>query len=551
MAPDGDGTRAAEVSGTRGAGAGTPVAAPGRVPTSSLPGLSISLCLLAGLLASFGAPGAAVADGASVVERAAVLSGDVRQVVASRTRVAVIQGHDVVLLSATGALLGRLERDPAPLFARSRAGRGLSVDEIVDLAGIPDDDLESDEVEEALDEEGVGLPPIHGGGAARRHAASDGGAGAGARQAEGATQALAAAGGAVWAATSAGLWRADPDDDTSAARWPATPIGPRGLPLGALAVAEGGSGLAGLSGNRLLRSSDGGASWMLLAVLPAPARAIEISRDGGEVFLLDDEGVSQVAHRTRLPIFAGRAHHLARCGDDLLILADDGVYAWNWQTGVERRGGRLPARRLGCSPVRPDLVMAIGTGLMLSSDGGRTWAERDDLPMLDIQSAALAPDRVWIGTAAGLFQAPLDRPGPPAGPPGGGDRFASGDTASETAAALARMSPRPWQRLLPRITLAIATDVTYPGQSETAFWLLLTFPLGRSHTSAQGALDLARDLTRRRTAAVAALTWLAAGEAGGGNDGGVGNDGARATDTADEETAAETRALLDSLEDLR
>ena len=188
----------------------------------------------------------------------------------------------------------------------------------------------------------------------------------------------------------------------------AIPVGPRHLTLSAIAVAPDGAALAGLAGDHLIRSSDRGASWTLLAVLAARPRAVEISADGGDVYLLDDDGVALVAHRQRVPIFEGRAYQIARCADDLLILADDGLYAWRADRGVERRSGRLPVRRLVCAPgADAGVVLGLGADLVMSRDGGRTWAARDDLPSLEIESLALTSDTLWIGTRSGLVIAPL------------------------------------------------------------------------------------------------------------------------------------------------
>ena len=141
--------------------------------------------------------------------------------------------------------------------------------------------------------------------------------------------------------------------------------------------------MVALAGDTLIRSGDGGASWAPFAVLASRARAIELSRDGADLYVVDDDGVGQIAGRERTPIFAGRAYHAVRCSDDLLILADDGIYAWQWggggasaSGGLEKRFDRLPARRLVCPPAVPGLVLAMGATLLVSRDGGRRWRER-------------------------------------------------------------------------------------------------------------------------------------------------------------------------------
>jgi hypothetical protein len=496
-----------------------------RPPTYQGPSRRASGAPARGARAGIGAAAAGLAlalAAAPARARGPILPGDVRQVVAAGARVAAIRGDDVVVLRADGAWLGPVaaatERRGDP--PRARRARGLGADEALDLAGGPDDDLESDAVEEALDDEGLraGGPP--GRARARRRGRRDdaggGGDGGGAR-------ALAAGAQAIWAATGSGVWRIDAGGAAGPA---AARVGARGLRLDALTAAETAPVLAALSGDRVVRSGDGGASWSVLAVLDAPARAVVLSRDGGDLFVLDDEGVAQIAHGERMPVGPGRARHVARCGDDLMILTDDGVYAWRWDRGSERRSGPLPARRLVCSPEAPGLILALGAGLLVSGDGARSWVVRADLPALDVQSAAIGGGRIWVGTAAGLFDAPLAAPPPP-------PRGAAAPEPRPTAARLgAPVAQAPvWPGLLPRVSLVLVTDTVTPGTRRGQVLLLLTFPLGRARPV--GSDGLARERLRRRAAAAAELARLAA------------------ADRNDDEAAAETRALLDSLEDLR
>jgi hypothetical protein len=301
----------------------------------------------------------------------------------------------------------------------------------------------------------------------------------------------------------------------------------------------------------LIRSGDGGASWTPVSVLASRARAIELSRDGGDVYILDDDGVGQVAGRARTPIFAGRAYAAVRCGDDLLILADDGVYAWRWETGVEKRSDRLPARRLACSAEVPGLVLAVGAALLVSRDGGRRWRARDDLDLPAINDAAATADAVWIATAAGLYTLPLDAAAARGG--GAGDR-ANREAGRSLPPALDDARVRGgagfWRALLPRVSFVLAMVDSQPGTSRTAVWLLLTFPLDRSPVGpAQRAAALERDRLRRRAAVAAELARLRGGAAGAGprpNDDNGDND-----NDSDDERAATQRALRASWEGLR
>ena len=157
-------------------------------------------------------------------------------------------------------------------------------------------------------------------------------------------------------------------------------VGPRHLPTVGARGCAGGADMAALAGDHLLRSSDGGTSWSLLAVLAARPRADRDSADGRDVFVLDDDGVAIVAHRQRTPILDGRAYHLVRCGPDLLILGADGVNAWRSDRGLEPLSPRIPARRLACAHSAPEARPRPRLRSEQSFDGGRTWRARDDLP---------------------------------------------------------------------------------------------------------------------------------------------------------------------------
>jgi hypothetical protein len=436
-----------------------------------------------------------------------LLDGEISALAIAGDRVAAIRRDQVVVFRASGEMLGRLDHEhgPTPPITTAKKRRAPD-DEVLDLAGIPDDDLESDAAEAALDDEGAGS-------VARRRAAPDPADAPprAARDAAGAPRLLAASDQRLWIGGADGLATLAAEPDTPALPLRTLAVSARRLPLSALVVAPGGADLAALAGNHLVRSSDGGTSWSLLAVLAARPRAIEISADGRDVYLLDDDGVAIVAHRQRTPIFDGRAYHLVRCGDEILILGADGVYAWRSDRGLEPRGPRVPARRLACAAAAPDLVLAFGSELLASFDGGRTWRARDDLPALPIDCVAIAADRLWVGTASGLFVVPLAPPTPPdAAPP---DR---GGTAAIGAVAVARLPgpaslPRasPWAGLLPRVSLVAAASATRPGGDRREVWVLLTFPLGRARPRGAQALQLAADRLRRRAALAAELASLA------------------------------------------
>ncbi len=492
-----------------------------------------------------------------------LLEGEIRALAISGDRVAALRGGEVVVLDTAGRRLGVLDRDrisaAAAVAAAARAApappkkRRAIADDVLDLAGLPDDDLESELAEATLDDEGIATGH-------RRHRADAAGADDDDRspvpddQARGpadgrtgAARLLAASDREIWIGGADGLSRlaTDRDRDAPALLAHAVPVGPRRLSLSAIAVAPDGAALAGLGGDHLIRSSDRGASWTLLAVLAVRPRAVEISADGGDVYLLDDDGVALVAHRQRVPIFEGRAYHIARCAEDLLILAEDGLYAWRADRGVERRSGRLPVRRLVCAPAAAGgIVLGLGADLVMSRDGGRTWTARDDLPSLEIESLALTSDTLWIGTTSGLVTAPLAPPDAPPTDTRPSSRLPGAE--GEGAAPPSFLTPpsflsppslagrsTPWLGLLPRVSLAVSASSTRPGGDRGVVWLLLSFPLGRARGQGRDSARVAAELLRRRGLAAAELAR---------------NAGRAAQNDEDGESAARARMLREILE---
>ena len=441
-----------------------------------------------------------------------VVEGEIRALAIAGDRVVALRAGEAVVLTTAGQVLGVLGRSRGADVAPTQRRRP-SAEEVVDLSGVADDDLESDQVADALDDEGVA------GRGGRRHRAPADGVRAGeARPANGAAAApplLAAGRHSIWIAGGAGLLHLDADPATATLPVLGVPVGSRHLALSALAAAPEGDALAALAGHHVLRSSDGGVSWRLLAILTARPRAVEIAADGQEVYVLDDDGVAIVAHRQRLAIFEGRAYHLARCGDDLLILGDDGIYAWRWDRGLEKRSGRLPARRLVCSAAVPGLTIAFGGEVLVSTDGGGTWNHRADLSTGDIESLAIAPDRLWVGTPHGLLAAPLAA-GPQTLP--ARREPPRGAAAATTPAPPSRVGSwagsNPWQDFAPRVSLVLNASTTRPGGDRGALWLLLTFPLERRRAHAGEAARLAADLLRRRATLSAELIRLSRAPAG-------------------------------------
>ena len=452
-----------------------------------------------------------------------VLDGEIRALALAGDRMVALRDGEAWLLTAAGVVIGKMEKvDRRPGDAAAPAAhprRRPRAEDVVDLLGLPDDDLESDLVREALEDEGSGSPRRR---RARRPELDDPPATGSPMPA-----ALAASRDAIWIAGEDGLRRLDADGGWAWLAPGAVPPIPRRRALAALAVTPDGQRLAVVAGHEVWRSTDGAHTWSLLAVPPTRPRALVLPTEGDEVYVLDEEGVAILAHRERFPVFTGSVSDLAWCGHELLIAGADGLFAWRWDVGLERRGERLHARRLGCTAELPGVVLAVGPELALSRDGGRSWLARTDLPATEIESVTITATTLWLGTRAGLYRSPLAPLGPDDDPRP--DALAAAATARAQpapggaagvalpAVALLRWRQSLWCDLLPAVSLVVSRAATRPGGDRGAIWLLLTLPLGAPPASAPRAARLAEDLLRRRADAAAALT-RAALTPGGGDD---------------------------------
>jgi hypothetical protein len=460
-----------------------------------------------------------LADGRRARAAAPMLDGEIRALALAGDRVVAVRRADVWVVSTAGRVLGKL--GPAGGVAGTATKgpavtprRRPSAEDLVDRLGIVDDDPAIDPVRGAFEDEGPHT------GRRRRDPLSP---------PEGVPTAaapmltvLGASRDAIWIAGEAGLRRLDTSGGGGVAAatisiGSGVAIGPRHLALSALSVAPDGQRLAALAGHQVLRSTDGGRSWSLLAVTPTRPHAVVLPDEGDEVYVLDEEGIAIVAHQQRFPVFQGAVREIAWCGDELLLAGADGVFAWRWDVGLEPRGARLPARRLLCSPAVRGVAIAFGPALSISRDGGRSWMARADLATQEIQSVAIEPEQLWVGGPGGLTRVPLAAPVVIAVPIVAGTAAAGAARAAVSPVGLTRAalphflsSPlEPWRGLLPAISLVVTRSAIRPGGDRGALFLLLAFPLGGARARSPRAAGLAADVLRRRAEATAALARLA------------------------------------------
>jgi hypothetical protein len=389
-----------------------------------------------------------------------VLAGRVDDVVATPTVIAALRGGRVLLLDHAGQLVGRCAELEAPdEGARAAAARPrrapADAEEVLRQAGLSDDDTEDEDadVEEALDDEGLGrarrrppagVPPAPGGVIAQRLA-------------------VAAGRDTIWIATSAGLWRVAPGGAACA------PAGLGGRDLGLVAAA--GEVVVAISDATVWRSRDGGASFAVLIVLPARARALALVAGGAVAVIGTDDGVLEIdgagAARRVLDLAASA---LAACGDDLVALAGDGA-AYGWKAGAPpiRLGDAPPARLIACDATAagPSWI-AAGAGLWTSADGG-DWVETGEAIGRGISAVAPgAGGAAWLAGDDGLLLV---------SPVGGG---AAADPERGDGARARPRPPAAWAALLPHVTLLLAFDRSSTRGERFTAWVLLTFPLGRA-----------------------------------------------------------------------
>jgi hypothetical protein len=235
--------------------------------------------------------------------------------------------------------------------------------------------------------------------------------------------------------------------------------------LQALAASADGRTVVVARGTTLLASADGGESFAELGATDTPTGQLTLAGDGSWLAWIEDDFLVVArgdAERISVELPAG-ARSLRACGNDLVLLAGDGLYLATRAAALRRVAGPLPAEQLACSA--DGLWLAAGPSLLASGDRGRSWRARLDAPATPILGAALTSDGIWLATRAGLLGLPL----------------VESSARPLVAAAPARSRPahpgRGWARLLPRLAL----DASYadrPNRKELRAFALIDFRLG-------------------------------------------------------------------------
>jgi hypothetical protein len=410
-----------------------------------LPGITVRIA--AGLLALEPA-------GASVAPRL-VLPGRVDAIAAvGDGGVAALRDGALVLVGADGIGTAGCSSAAATAGAAPRPDRtALSREEVLGEAGMSDEDV-SPEAEELLDDEGLDPPP-------RRQPAG---------AASGPPRALALAVGddAVWLGTVDGLWRVGLDDGAC------LPAGLGGREVSLVAARR--TAVLALAGDTVWRSRDAGATFDVAAVLTSRAHALAVAADEETALLADEDGVVEigaeigtagVVRRLEGPVDA-----LAACGDDVVVLAGDGVRRLAADGRDALVGPRPPVRALACANgagAGAGVLLAAGVGVWSSKDGA-AWAELPFGVGQSFSAIASAGARLWAVTERGLAALEPALPEEP---------DAADGAPIRGAAAVRHRRPPIWAGLLPRVAVAWDGWAQSVGVAGWRVWLRATVTLGR------------------------------------------------------------------------
>jgi hypothetical protein len=412
---------------------------------------------------------AIAAASAIAAAQPAAASPDARitNLVAGAREIFALRGNTVVTFDADGREIGRCARfaPPPPERPAPLAAGTVDADEALHLAGLPDDDLDTPEAEEALADEGL---------APRRRRARTG-----PDDTAIVARALAAspAHDEAWIATSDGLYRLRHRTCTRA-----------GLPgRDAVAVAAAGDAVA-VASEQLLWRADGGGAFRIAAGMVARPRALAVV-DGEHTLVATDDAIVEIGpYGASRAVFDRGSDALAVCGGVAMAFAGDGVWTWSGDDPPQRVGDRPLARTLTCGAGREAGFVAAGGGLYTSRDGV-VWRDRRAAPGRPIAAAAVVADRIWLAVDDQVIALRDAAPAPPrpvgplpaplpALPP-----VATGGMAGSTI---------PW----PQLTLVFAGQRT-PLRSGWSLVVLVAFRFGRAAAAGADRRHLAAELIRR------------------------------------------------------
>ena len=402
----------------------------------------------------------------------------ITSLVAGAGELFALRGNTVVTFDAGGRESARCRRfDTPPLARQPRPPAGpIDAQEALRLAGLPDDDLQTQEAEDVLAAEGL-IP--------RRASRAP-------ADAPIVAHALAASPSVrgVWIATSAGLYRGHGRACTRVA-----------LPgRDVIAVASAGDAVVAATEDLLWRSTDGGITFRVAAGMVARPRALAIV-DDERTLVANDDGVIEVGpYRVVRTVLDRGSSVLAVCDGLALAFASDGAWSWRGDAAAERAGDRPAARTLTCGDGAAARFIATGDSVYASADGA-AWRERPALPGRSF-AAAVIGNRIWL--AADDRVVALD------------------DLSTSYLESFAGPPPPPMPALTPLPTRRLVgptfpwpqVSIVFTGQ-HTALrdgWSLvavLVFRLGRAATAGIDGPRLAAEIVQRDAALAAQENELA------------------------------------------
>ena len=409
--------------------------------------------------------GAALAIGAARPLHAAPAEG-ITGLVAGASRLYALRANRVVSFDGAGRELGGCPRfTESPPARPSPAPPAVDAEEALRLAGLPDDDPDSDEAEDVLEDEGL---------APRRRRRTPAEPGVVAR-----AIAAAPAWDDVWIATSAGIYRGR----GGACRRFAL------AGRDAVAIAAGNGGVAAATEDLLWRSDDGG-GLRVVAGLTARPRALAIIDAEHTLVASADEVVEIGPFGVAWSVLDRGSDALAVCGGIALALTGDGVWTWRGDAPPARAGDRPPVRTVTCGDAVGPRFIGAGGGLYTSADGA-SWREEGAPADRLVGDAAPLAGRIWVAVGDRIM--PLDEvraPSPdfppvqhslPPLPPLATGRFGG--------------PPFPW----PHLTLVFVEQRT-PFRDGWSVVVLLGFRFGRAVVAGPDRGQLAAELVRRDAA---------------------------------------------------
>jgi hypothetical protein len=430
----------------------------------------------------------------------------ITSVAAGADQLFALRANTVITFDAGGREIARCPRFEAPPPTRQPvlAVGPIDAQELLRLAGLPDDDFQTPEAEEVLAAEGLVPRRPHG-------------SAPGAPTSPTMAHALAASASAndVWIATSAGLYRGR-DGACARVALPGRDV---------IAVAAVGGAVVAATEDLLWRSTDGGGTFRVVAGMVARPRALAIVDDQRTLVATDDAVIEIGPHGMVRAVLDRGGAALAVCDGLALAFTGDGAWTWRGDAAAERVGDRPPARALACGGGDAARFIAVGDSVYASGDGA-TWRERHAGAGRSAAAAARIGNRIWLAADEGVVA--LDErvtvhPGEAAGTP-----------------PLPRLSPLLTRRLLepvfpwPQLTLVFTAQHT-PLRDGWSLVALVVFRLGRVAAARADGGRLAAELVQRDAALAAHEIDLAT----------------TPTDCADTARAAQLRAIRQEREALR